>query len=457
MKKILQVTCILAILLFFLAPIGYQTSRMTSAVNFPFHEVLLGKTFIAGGVQHNSGFNLYALAAIGCAVLAAVLAWVLRKPMAIRIGVLVPSVLAIVFYTLSLRVFDADAVFATSINSALSAGIEFKTSLGFAVTLSAFACNALFCVTTKRFADNFLRYKWFFLMLIPAALYFIVFLYIPMVGLAIVFLDYNIKDIFQSTWVGLKWFRLLFQSLDGEFGKVVVNTVVVAFGRMLVCFPAPILLALMFNECRHIVYKRVIQTVSYLPHFLSWSIIGGLIIQLASSQYSIVNGILRIFGGTEYYLLNEVGAIRPTLIFSNLWKSVGWGTIIYMAALTNVNPELYESATLDGAGRLAQTWHITLPGISHIIVMQLIFATPGLLHDNFDQALNLVYPMTVEAGKTLSMYTYEIGIRGRGNLGLGGNYSFSTAIGLVNSILSFFLLMMANQVGKRINEEGAIW
>ena len=430
-------------------------------------EVMMGIEFKLGGTMYSSGFNMEFALAFGCSLFSLLAAFLLPKitknNIPLRICVGLSSVASFVLLTigsgaLGIGAFGADGEFITSLNAALAPrAMRFTITTPFALLLTLPVLNILTCVTTDKFTENLIRYKWFYLMILPTILFVIVFVYIPMVGLVIIFLDYNISDIWQSTWVGLKWFNLLFNSIDGEFGRILSNTLIISVGKMVVGFPAPIILALLFNECENVGYKRVIQTLSYLPHFVSWSIIGGLVIQLFSSQYSILNGILKMMGKREYYLLNEVGNIRWTLILTQIWKGVGWSTIIYMAALTAVNPELYESAKLDGAGKLMQTWHITLPGISHIIVMQLIFTLPGLLGDNFDQALNLVYPLTVEKGKTLSMYIYDIGIRGRGNLGLGGNYSYSTVIGLCNSIISLILLITANQVGKRINEEAAIW
>lgn len=457
MKKILRVTTPLTLLLFFINFVTYQTSRMPKASSINIVEILMGKSFSSGGVAYNSGFSVSALLALIFAAVAVAAAWLLpRLPMRIVTGA--ASLGSIFSLTMVTRNFGKDAPFVAQLNEVVKGGVEFQTTLFFAVIIAMLACNLLICCSTNNFCKNMLRYKWFFLMLLPTILFFIVFAYIPMAGISIAFLDYNITDMFESTWAGLKWFRYLADNLTGDLGQVIANTLIIAVGKLLIGFPAPIILALMLNECRGMKFKKTIQTVSYLPHFISWSIVGGLIISLASSDFSVVNGIIKLTGGTKgFYLLNEAQYIRWTMILSHVWKSVGWGTIIYMAALTGINPEIYESAVLDGAGKLSQIRHITLPGISSIITLQLILTTPNLISDNYDQTMNLVYPTTVTMGKTLSMYIYEIGVRGAGNLGMGGNYSYSTVIGLCNSLLAMVLLVVANQIGKRINEEGAIW
>lgn len=458
MKKILQVTTPLAFVLFFISFITFQTTRMPKPASINIIEIMLGKDFSTGGVVYNSGFNMYAMLALVLAAVAIAGAWLLKNiPMRLVTGI--ASVGSLFCLSHVGGAFADDVPFVEMLNASVKGGVEFTTTMFFALIIAMLLFNIVFCVATNNFSKNMLKYKWFFLMLLPTLLFFVVFAYIPMAGISIAFMDYNIKDIFKSTWAGLKWFEYLAANFSGDLGQVIINTLIVAAGKLLIGFPAPIILALMLNECRQLKFKKVIQTVSYLPHFVSWSIVGGLIISLASSDNSIVNGIIKVVqGGTRgFYLLNEAQYIRWTLILSNVWKNMGWGTIIYMAALTGINPELYESAVLDGAGKLSQIRHITLPGISNIITLQLILTAPSLLSDNYDQTMNLVYPTTVTKGKTLSMYIYEIGVRGAGQLGMSGNYSYSTVIGLCNSLISMALLVLANQIGKRINEEGAIW
>lgn len=459
MKKLQRITTIVGILPFFLNFITYQTSRMKAPSSFGFFSLMLGKTFTVNGVSYTSPFNLEAMLAFVFALLAIAGAWLL-KDVAMRIVVGGGSLASIVLISRAILMFTSESSFVQQLNTVVKNGVEFKTNLFFAVIIVMLLLNLILCFTTENFAKNMIRYKWFFLMVLPSILFFVVFAYIPMVGISIVFMDFNIADMWSSTWAGFKWFAMMGQNLDGEFGQVIVNTLVIAFGKLLIGFPAPIILALMFNECRNVGLKRTVQTLSYLPYFISWSIVGGLVIALFSSDFSVVNGIIHAVTGDmskNFYLLNENDHIRMTLILSNMWKGVGWGTVIYLAALSGVNPEIYESARLDGASRLKQIWYITLPGISHIITLQLILTTPNLISDNFDQSLNMVYPLAIESGKTLSMYIYQIGIRGSGTMGMGGNYSYSTAIGLCNSVLALLLLVVANQIGKRINEEGAVW
>jgi len=458
MKKLLKGTTIFAVLTFFINFITYQTSRMQKPVSFNFIEILIGRTFMVNGVAYNSGFSVYAAIGIGCALLAAAAAWTIRNKLALRIAVATTSIIAVVAMTLCISAFNKDAAFPTLLDTVVRGGVDFRITLPFSVIIATLVLNALACFTTERFAVNLVRYKWYYIMVLPAIVFVVVFVYIPMAGLSIVFMDYNIQDIFQSSWVGMKWFKLLWDNLDSDFGRVLGNTLIISLQKMVVTFPAPIVLAILINECRGKWFKRSVQTLSYLPNFVSWSIIAGLFISLLSSQYSVLNGVLTMMGNDRgLYLLNEVKSIRAVLVITSLWKGVGWGSIIYIAALTGVNPELFESAKLDGAGKLAQIWHISLPGIAPLITMQFIFTMPGLLGDNYDQIMNFVLPLTAERGKTLSVYIYEIGVRNQGSYGIGGNYSFSTAIGFCNMIISFLLLIGANSFGRWINPDGAVW
>lgn len=301
----------------------------------------------------------------------------------------------------------------------------------------------------KNFLPTFSKYKYYYMLLLPAIAYYIIFCYVPMGGISVSFFDYNIfGGIFKSEWVGLKWFTMLFTATD--FAKVVRNTFLISLYSLCIVFPAPILLALMLNECRGIVAKRVIQTVTYLPHFISWSIIAGLTITLLSPSAGIVNQIIKLLGGEPIYFMAEPKYIRSIIIITSLWKEIGWSSIIYLAALTGISPELYESARLDGANKLQQTLYITLPGISTIVLMTLIFAISGLFNVGFEQAYNLVLPPTFETGQVISTYVYRLGVRDM-------KYSFSTAAGLAQSVIGLLLLIGANFGIKKINEEAAIW
>ena len=294
-----------------------------------------------------------------------------------------------------------------------------------------------------------LNHRYYYLLLLPAVIYYIIFSYIPMGGIVVAFQDYNVfKGISGSEWVGLRWFNQLFGSSD--FFEVLRNTVLISVYTLLLTFPAPIIFALMLNECKGIGFKRIIQTVSYLPHFISWSVVAGLIVTMLSPSVGIVNQVIKALGYEPIYFMAEPDYIRGIMVLSSLWKGLGWATIIYLAALTGIPVELYESVILDGANKLQQTIHITIPGISHIIIMTLIFAISGLFNVGFEQAYNLVIPATFETGQVISTYVYRIGVRNM-------QYSFSTAVGLAQSIVGMFLLISANKIAKKINPDGAIW
>jgi|GEM_PF-82602 len=463
LRKFLAFSSIIAIIAFFVPFMQYSVRSAPKPTAFSFMEILFGKSFMiatpTGQQVLTSGFNIPALIAILATIAVAVVIWTVPKLNASKYIVTALSLVAIAGMTLCIAPFGRHSEFVETM-ALYEKGFKVETTLLYAVIISILAINAIVGLVTEKFAYNISRYKWFFIMFLPAIVFFVVFCYIPMVGLVLMFLNYNVADVSQSTWAGLKWFKVIISGIDGEFGQVLINTLVISATRLVVSFPCPIILALMFNECGNMAFKRIIQTVTYLPHFISWSIIGGLIISLFSSQFSFINGILRMINPENpqtFYLLNEVDYIRATMVVSTIWKSVGWSAIIYMAALSGISPELYESAKLDGAGKLAQIWYITLPGMANIITMNLIFSVSGLMGVDFEQAQNLVYPLTVAKGKVLSVYVFDVGVRNKGNFGMGGNYSYSTALGFIQSMLSLFLTIVANAVAKRVNEEGAIW
>jgi putative aldouronate transport system permease protein len=293
------------------------------------------------------------------------------------------------------------------------------------------------------------KYRFYYILLFPVLLWYIVFSYLPMIGIVVAFEDYNpFKGFFQSKWVGFHWFQYLFSAR--EFGRVLRNTLLISFYGLFFGFPCPIILALLLNECRSVVFKRVVQTVSYLPHFISWTIVAGFLVTILSPSTGVVNQLLKMAGVEPIYFMAEPQYIRFIIVASGIWKGIGWSSILYIAALAGINPELYESAILDGAGKLKQTFYITLPGISHIIVMNLIFSVTGIFDVGFEQAYNLVNKATYDTGLVVSTYIYSIGVK-------QFQYSFTTAVGLAQSIVGLFMLLMANKVARKFHPEGAIW
>jgi len=293
------------------------------------------------------------------------------------------------------------------------------------------------------------RYRWYFVLILPILVWYAVFAYAPMFGISIAFLDYNpYKGIMESKFIGLHWFEYL--TKNRLFWMALKNSMMINLYSLLFAFPMPIILALLLNECRSIKFKRTVQTISYLPHFISWAIVGGLIYSILSPSTGFVNWLIKASGGEPIYFLGNSQYTRSIYIISGIWKGVGWGSILYLAALTNINPELYEAATLDGAGKLQQVWHITLPGITYIITMQLIFTFTGFFDVGFEQAFNIVQPVTYDTGLVMSLYVYNMGIK-------SAQFSYATAVGLLQSIVGLILLLLANAAARKLAPDGALF
>lgn len=293
------------------------------------------------------------------------------------------------------------------------------------------------------------KHRFYFLLLVPAVVYYVLFSYLPMGGIIIAFKDYKIsKGFLGSEWVGLKWFEYLISTPD--FLSVLKNTFIISVYLLIFSFPAPIILAILLNECEQMRFKKLVQTVSYLPHFLSWSIIAGFMVTMLAPTGGIINQIIKLFGGESIYFMADPHYTRALLVLSSIWKEIGWGSIIYLAALTNISPELYEAAIIDGASKWKRILNITLPGISNLITMMLVLNCANLLKVGFEHAYNIVIAPTFSTGQVISTYVYRIGIQ-------NSQYSFATAVGLAQSIVSIVLLTIANKTAKRFNEEGAVW
>lgn len=285
--------------------------------------------------------------------------------------------------------------------------------------------------------------KYVYLMAIPMVIYFTLFSYIPMYGVIIAFKDFSPRlGILGSRWVGLKHFKNFFQSI--YFIRTFKNTALLSLYSLLWGFPIPIILALLINEVRIKWFKKTVQTFTYLPHFISLVVICGLVIDFTSTE-GLINYILSRFGVTPTNWLAKPEWFRTIYIASGIWQSMGWDSIIYLAALTNIDPGLYEAATIDGAGRWKQLIHITLPSIAPTIVIMLILNIGGLMSVGYEKIILLYSPLTWETSDVISSYVYRKGL-------LGADYSFSTAVGLLESIIGFTLLVIANKLSKKISE-----
>lgn len=294
------------------------------------------------------------------------------------------------------------------------------------------------------------RNRYVYLFLAPGLLFLLVFSYWPMYGLVLAFKDFRINlGILGSPWSNplLKNFALL--SRDTEFWSAFWNTFRMGFFFILTAFPAPILLALLVNELGGTRYKRVLQTIYTFPNFLSWVVVGGLMVSFFSAE-GFVNSILIKADVGKVDFLTSKAMIRPILYAVNVWKSAGWSSIMYMAAITGINPELYEAAEIDGAGRFARMRHITWPGIKPTAVILLILAFGGIMNNGFDEILNLTNATVEDAAQVLDTFIY------RRTFQAVPNYGFSTAMGLGKSVINFVFLLSANKIAKLMGEGGVM-
>lgn len=300
----------------------------------------------------------------------------------------------------------------------------------------------------KTLAKQYWKYRGLMMIMIPSVIMLIIFKYVPMYGVTIAFKDFKLrKGILGSPWVGFDIFEKVFSM--PVFWTAFKNTAILGFMNLIVGFPLPILLALLLNEIRHERYKKVLQTVSYLPHFVSWITLSGLFLQLLSPSTGPVAAIWRFFGAEPYYFMGEVDTFRWVLVATNAWKGVGWGSVVYLAALSGVDQEMYEAALIDGATRFQRVWYITLPSIMPTVTIMLIMRAGSVLSDNFDQIYNMSNAAMYKVANVLGVYTYELGLKNM-------KYAESTAVSLFLNVINFALVILTNTVSKRVNDYG-IW
>ncbi|WP_256975699.1 sugar ABC transporter permease [Paenibacillus sp. MY03] len=291
-----------------------------------------------------------------------------------------------------------------------------------------------------------LRNRWLYMMVLPGLLYFLIFKYWPMYGIFISFKDYQpFLGFWDSPFVGFKHFERLFG--DPNFLVLFRNTLILATYNILFFFPLPIIIALMLNELRQEFVKRTVQTLVYIPHFMSWVVVVGIAYMFFTTEGGIVNELIARFGGEKINFLISNDWFRFMVTAEVMWKETGWGTIIFLAALSGVDPQLYEAARMDGANRLRQMWHITLPAIRSTIVILLILRLGHFLDTGFEQIFLMLNAMNREVGEVFDTYVYSVGIS-------QGQYSYSTAVGLFKSIVGLFLVVAANRLAKKFGEEG---
>ncbi|RXZ80570.1 sugar ABC transporter permease [Paenibacillaceae bacterium] len=279
-----------------------------------------------------------------------------------------------------------------------------------------------------------------YLLFIPAIIYFIIFSYVPFYGLTIAFKKYMaFQGIWDSPWVGLDNFRYIFSS--EKFLTVLKNTVLIHTYALIFGFPIPILFAILLNEVKNQLFKKTIQTVTYFPHFLSWVVFAGIVVNFVGPT-GIINTILVNLGMQPLNFLTDTELFRPMLIITGIIKEFGWGAIIYLAAISGIDQELYEAARVDGAKRLRQIWHITLPGMRPIIILMFVLNLASILDAGFDQVFNLYNPAVYEVADIIDTYVYRVGIQST-------DYSIATAVGIFKGVVSCVLIISANSMVRK--------
>lgn len=290
------------------------------------------------------------------------------------------------------------------------------------------------------------------LMVLPCLLWLILFKYVPMTGLVIAFKNYRgvakgFLGIFTAPDRGWGNFQMFFKSI--YFGRLMSNTLSLSVLRLVFAFPAAILFALLLNEIRNIRFKKFVQTVSYMPHFLSWVVVAALASTLLSPDAGAINGLIQMMGGQKVFFLASETWFRPVLVITGMWQGIGWGSIVYLAAISGLPQEQYESARLDGASKIQQIWYITLPGIKDIIAIMLIMQVGRAMTDNFEQVFNMYSPAVYNVADIFDTYVYRSGIT-------DANFSYSAAVGLFKSVCSLVLVLGTNAITKKL-DAGGIW
>ncbi len=299
----------------------------------------------------------------------------------------------------------------------------------------------------NRLKKNFVRYRYIYLMLLPVVVYYAVFCYGPMSGIVIAFQNFKpALGVSGSKWVGWKHFV---DFLTGPYAwRLIRNTLMINILQIIFAFPVPIIVALLINEINCKGYKKAVQTISYMPHFISLVVMCGLLVNFCRSD-GIFNDFLSLFGFERRNLLAEANLFRPIYVLSGIWQEAGWGSIIYLATLSTVDVGLYEAATIDGANRFQRMLHVSLPGLLPIIIVQLIMRVGNILTTGFEKVFLLYSPLTYDTADIISTYIYRQGLE-------LSNYSYGTAVGLFNSVVNLIILVMANYISRRVTEE-SLW
>ncbi len=300
----------------------------------------------------------------------------------------------------------------------------------------------------KRFLRDVRVHRAILIMLIPGLVYYIIFKYVPMYGISIAFKDFNVMSgLLDSPWLGTDHFESLFS--NASFWRAFRNTFIISGLKLLFFFPAPIILAILLNEVTHKGYKQLVQTITYLPHFLSWVVLAGIVMAFLSPSSGPVNAVIKSLGGDPVLFIAQDFWFRPILVLTTVWKDLGWASIVYLAALSTADPQLYESAMLDGATKFQQIRYITLPVLVPVITIMLIFAVGRIVNDDFEQILNLYNPLVYDVGDVMQTFVYRNGLQ-------NARFAFATAAGLVRNVISFVLVVGTNWIARRFSDY-ALW
>ncbi len=297
-------------------------------------------------------------------------------------------------------------------------------------------------------SGTFLKYKYLYIMLIPFLAWYLLFIIKPLYWLQIAFKDYNMfKGLSESQWVGFKHFIDFFES--PYLGRVIKNTLFINLYSLLFCFPAPIILALMLNEVRNTTLKKTIQTITYLPYFISVVVVAGIVTTMLSPNSGVVNVIIKKLGGESIYFLAQPQYFRTIYTVMNLWIGTGYGTVVYISAISSIDQQLYEACAIDGGGKFRQLFHVTIPGMMSTIVVMFIMKVGSLLDVGYEQIILLYQPSTYETADVINSYVYRMGIE-------EAKYDFSAAVGIFNSVIATTLVIVANKISTKVSEQG-LW
>jgi putative aldouronate transport system permease protein len=303
-------------------------------------------------------------------------------------------------------------------------------------------------MTQQQIFKRIIRNYDLYLLLLPTLAYFIIFHYLPMYGLQIAFKNFNpVKGIMGSAWVGFDNFERFFESY--QLVTIIRNTLGISIYELLVAFPAPIILALMINQLTSERFKRFVQTITYAPHFISTVVVVGIVYLLLSPKTGAVNSLLGIFGIKPIFFMGSAEWFKTVFVFSGVWQSVGWGTIIYLAALTAVNPDLHEAATVDGASKLQRVYHVDIPSIMPTVIIMLIMNMGHMMSVGFEKVYLMQNQLNIDSSETIQTYVYKAGL-------VQGQYSYSAAIGLFNTVINFILLISVNKIAKSLKQT-SLW